>query len=398
MELRDLKAQYQALKTELDAAIAKAVGECSFIGGQQVEELEHALAQYVEVRHCITCANGTDALSLVLMAWGIGAGDAVFVPDFTFFATGEAVALAGAEPIFVDVDEDTFNMDAHALEKSVQTVLQEGRLTPRAVIPVDLFGLPANYPAIEDIAARYHLRVLEDGAQGLGGSLGGRMSCSFGSAAITSFFPAKPLGCYGDGGAIFTSDDDLAALLRSLCVHGKGAHKYDNLRIGRNSRLDTLQAAILLVKLRAFRRYELERVNQLAHRYGTRLLGAVKPPVIPQGATSSRAQYTITLPDEVSRDRVKGVLEGKGIASGIYYPTPLSGQRAFAPFVLRSNPRSPVAERLCRQVLSLPMHPYLTEEEVDAVAAAVTGALNEAGENTVNHQNAHKNHPPIFLS
>ena len=248
MQFRDLKQQYQALKNEIDEAMIKVAGDCNFISGAQVAELEKELAEYVGVKHCITCANGTDALSIAMMAWGIGEGDAVFVPDFTFFSSGEIVSHCGATPIFIDVDSDTYNISCDSLEKAIERVKAEEVLTPKAIIAVDLFGLPADFDNIKPIADKYNLLVLEDGAQGFGSEIRGKKACSFGDIATTSFFPAKPLGCYGDGGAVFTDDDELAALMQSIRVHGKGKMKYDNVRIGLNSRLDTIQAAILCVK------------------------------------------------------------------------------------------------------------------------------------------------------
>ena len=310
MQFRDLKQQYQVLKGEMDKAILEVVSSANFISGRQVEELETELAEYVGVKHCVTCANGTDALSLAMMAWEIGPGDAVFVPDFTFFSTGEIVAFAGATPVFVDVDKDTFNISVDSLEKKIQEVLQEGKLTPKVVIPVDLFGLPADYVNVKRIADQYGLLILEDGAQGFGGELNGKRACGFGDISTTSFFPAKPLGCYGDGGAVFTNDDEMANLLQSLRVHGKGKMKYDNIRIGLNSRLDTLQAAILSVKLKAFRQYEVEDINKVADRYTELLKGLVKTPVVPEGFYSSWAQYTIQLNRREERDALQAKLKG----------------------------------------------------------------------------------------
>ena len=297
MNFRDLKKQYEALKPEIDAAINEAVTSARFISGPQVKELEQKLADYVGVKHCVTCANGTDAITLALTAWGIGRGDAAFVPDFTFFSSGECPAAVGATPVFVDVDKRTFNLDPEKLEQSIRTVLDEGEYTPKAVVAVDLFGLPADYPKIKAVCDKYNLLLLEDGAQGFGGSLGGKKACSFGDIATTSFFPAKPLGCYGDGGAVFTDNDEWAALLRSLTVHGKsGNDKYNNIRIGMNSRLDTLQAAILIPKLDAFERYELDKVNEAAALYSQKLAGSgLVLPLIPEGFVSSWAQYTIQL-------------------------------------------------------------------------------------------------------
>ena len=252
MEFRDLKQQYQLHKEQIDKAISGVLDRADFIQGRMVTQLEETLADYVGVKYCITCANGTDALQLALMAWGLGAGDAVFVPDFTFFSSGEAVSAVNAVPVFADVDADTFNISPQSLEAAVKHVLQNTDLNPRALVAVDLFGQPADFHEIRKIADRYGLLILEDAAQGFGGKIGERRVCSFGDIATTSFFPAKPLGCYGDGGAVFTDNEEWADLIRSCCVHGKGSDKYDNVRIGMNSRLDTIQAAVLLEKLKFF--------------------------------------------------------------------------------------------------------------------------------------------------
>ena len=267
MEFRDLKQQYRVLQEQMDKAILDAVASGAYIMGKPVKELEAQLAEYVGVKHCLSCANGTDALTLALKAWSIGPGDAVFVPDFTFFSSAEVVPLEGATPVFVDVCEETFNIDAADLQRAVEQVLAEGRLCPKVVVAVDLFGLPADYEAIRQVADKYGLLILEDGAQGFGGSIDGKRACSFGDIATTSFFPAKPVGCYGDGGAVFTDNDEWAALIESYRVHGKGTFKYDNVRIGMNSRLDTVQAAVLQVKLKAFAEYELDAVNAAAGKY-----------------------------------------------------------------------------------------------------------------------------------
>lgn len=369
MEFRDLKRQYQALQPEMDAAIRAVAASGAFIMGPQVRELETRLADYVGVKHCLTCASGTDALTLALKALGIGPGDAVFVPDFTFFATAETVALEGATPVFVDVREDTFNLDAEDLERKVATTRKEGKLQPKAVIAVDLFGLPADYPAIRRVTKSYGLYLVEDGAQGFGGKIGSRRACSFGDISTTSFFPAKPLGCYGDGGAVFTDNDELAALMGSLRIHGKGADKYDNVRIGLNSRLDTLQAAILGIKLRAFAETELKAVQDAAAAYTLRLGGIVATPVVPEGFASSWAQYTIRIQDRTQRDAVQAALKEAGIPALVYYPKPMHLQAAFAG--LAAADACPVATRLCGEVLSLPMHPYLTTEDIGRVCAAL---------------------------
>lgn len=373
MQFRDLKRQYEALKHQIDSAISDVITSSSFISGSQVTELECQLADYVGRKHCITCGNGTDALSMALMAWGIKEGDAVFVPDFTFFATGEVVSFEGATPVFVDVDKDTFNMDPEKLEEAVREVVNEGRLTPRLVIPVDLFGLPADYEKIQAVAEKYGMKILEDGAQGFGGRIREKKACSFGEISATSFFPAKPLGCYGDGGAVFTDSDETAAYLESIRVHGKGSYKYENVRIGWNSRLDTIQAAVMLPKLQAFQEYELERVNEAAARYTQELKNIVKTPVIPEHFYSSWAQYTIQLENGEERDRLQGFLKEKGIPTMVYYPIPMHCQRAFEGLKLYQE--CPVTERLCQTVLSLPMHPYLEREEQERIAEAVKACL-----------------------
>jgi dTDP-4-amino-4,6-dideoxygalactose transaminase len=373
MEFRDLKRQYAAVQKEMDMAVRDAIADGVFIMGQRVAELETRLAAYVGAKHCITCASGTDALTLALKAMSIGAGDAVFVPDFTFFATAEAVALEGATPIFVDVREDTFNIDVQSLETAVARVKKEGCLKPKAIIAVDLFGQPADYDAIREVARRYDLKIIEDGAQGFGGRIGNRRACSFGDIATTSFFPAKPLGCYGDGGAVFTDNDEWAAVMVSLRVHGKGSNKYDNVRIGLNSRLDTLQAAVLKVKMDAFEKWELQAVQDAAASYTKHLEGVVATPVVPEGYYSSWAQYTIRLSDQSERDAVKSALSSKGIPTGVYYPRPLHLQPAFSH--LPQNDPCPVATRVCTQVLSLPMHPYLTSSEINEVCGTICDSL-----------------------
>ncbi len=386
MEFRDLKHQYQVLKCDIDQAVLEAMASGAYIMGPQVKALEKELAEYVGVKHCLTCANGTDALTLALKAWGIGPGDAVFVPDFTFFSSAEVVSLEGATPVFVDVREDTFNLDAQDLERAIRKVIAEGRLTPKVIVAVDLFGLPADYMAIRAVADRYGLLILEDGAQGFGGSSSvilseakesSQRACSFGDISTTSFFPAKPLGCYGDGGAVFTDNDDWAALIESYRVHGKGTFKYDNVRIGMNSRLDTVQAAILQVKFRAFKEYELDAVNEAAVLYTSRLQGFVGTPVIPEGFRSSWAQYTIRLQDRVQRDAVQSALKAAGIPAMVYYPKPMHLQTAFSTVIPSEAKESscPVATSLCERVLSLPMHPYLTPEDIDTVCSTLESAL-----------------------
>lgn len=362
----DLQAQRRRLGEPLNKAIQDAVEAGQWILGPQVTALEKQLAEFAGVRHCVACANGTDALMLVLRAWEIGPGDAVFVPAFTFAASGEVVALVGAEPVFVDVLEDTFNMDPASLEAAIALVKREGRLKPRAIMPVDLFGQPADYHALEKIAAREKLPMLCDAAQGFGGLLDGRRAGGIGDAAATSFFPAKPLGCYGDGGATFTNDDALNELLRSIRMHGQGADKYENVRIGVNSRLDTIQAAILIEKLKIFPE-EIEMREAVARRYNERLSASnrIRVPHVIEGAQSTWAQYTIQVPD---RDKLAADLRAKGIPTAIYYPIPLSRQKGYAHY---PSAPIPVSEPLSQSVISLPMHPYLDAPTQDRIIEAV---------------------------
>ena len=376
MQFRDLKKQYQVLKNDIDAGIAEVLASAQFISGPQVKALEAQLAEYVGVKHCITCANGTDAITLAMMAWGVKEGDAVFVPDFTFFSSGECPAFEGATPVYVDVDERTFNLDPVKLEEAIIKVKEEGRYTPKAVVAVDLFGLPADYTRIRPVCEKYGLLLMEDAAQGFGGSINGKRACSFGDISTTSFFPAKPLGCYGDGGAVFTDNDEWAEYLRSICVHGKSANdKYNNIRIGMNSRLDTLQAAILMPKLKAFADYELDDVNKAADMYMEALKDAcLTLPLVPEGFRSSWAQFTTQLPADIVRADLQAALKAKGIPTMVYYPKPMHLQGAFEG-TYSAEADCPVTERLCATVLSLPMHPYLTQEDVNEVVSAIKECL-----------------------
>lgn len=377
MQFRDLHRQYEKLKDSIDTSIAEVLSSAHFISGEQVGVLESTLADYTGTKHCITCANGTDAISIALLAWDIGPGDAVFVPDFTFFSSGECPAAAGAVPVFVDVKKETFNLDPAALEQAVKKVLAEGLYKPRAVVAVDLFGLPAEYDAIRRVCDKYHLFLLEDGAQGFGGRIGGKRACSFGDISTTSFFPAKPLGCYGDGGAIFTDDEELAARMRSIAVHGKNREdKYDNVRLGMNSRLDTIQAAVLLQKLQAFKAYELGDVNRAAELYTERLchISGITFPMVPESYYSSWAQYTIQLSDSMDRTAIQEKLKAQGIPTMIYYTKPMHKQGAFEG-TYSAQADCPAAEELCRSVLCLPIHPYLTEEEIENVTEALEQSL-----------------------
>jgi dTDP-4-amino-4,6-dideoxygalactose transaminase len=366
----DLQAQRRRLGEPLNRAIQAAVEGGQWVMGPQVMELEEKLAAFAGAKHCITCANGTDALMIVLRAWDIGPGDAVFVPAFTFAASAEVVALVGASPVFVDVLEDTFNMDPASLEAAIAMVRQTTSLRPRAVMPVDLFGQPAEYRAIEAITTREKLKLLCDTAQGFGGVLDGRRTGTIGDAAATSFFPAKPLGCYGDGGATFTNDDALAELLRSIRIHGQGRDKYENVRIGVNSRLDTIQAAILLEKLKIFPA-EIEERERIAVGYNQRLgqSNKIRVPRVIAGAQSTWAQYTIQVSD---RDKVQTSLKERGIPTAIYYPIPLSHQKGYRHY---PSAATAVSEKLSKTVISLPMHPYLDDRTLETISEAVSASL-----------------------
>lgn len=373
MEFRDLGAQYRALRDDIDSAVSCVLASGRYIGGEEVSALEAELTEYVGAKHCIACANGTDALQLALMAWGVGPGDAVVVPDFTFFSSGEVVSAVGATPVFADVLEGTFDIDPSQIAPACALARERG-LEPRAVVAVDLFGLPADYPAIRAACDAEGLLLLEDGAQGFGGSVGGGRACSLGDISTTSFFPAKPLGCYGDGGAVFTDNDEWAELIRSYAVHGKGTMKYDNVRVGMNSRLDTVQAAILRVKLRAFEEYELDAVNERAAWYAGALAGSgLGLPFVPAGHRSSWAQYTVVLPEGADRDAVQARMRGRGIPTNVYYPRPMHEQPAFAGRSLALS--CPVTERLCGSVLSLPMGPYLGHGDAERTADTLGRAV-----------------------
>ena len=374
MQFIDLKKQYEVLKEQIDKNVITVMTEGRFIGGIEVKQLQTELADYCGVKHCLTCANGTDALTIALRCLGAGKGDAVFVPTFTFFASAETVALEGATCIFVDVDERTFNIDAVKLEKAVKAVIKEGKLNPKCVVAVDLFGQPADFPAIRKVTDKYGLKIIEDGAQGFGGSINGKKACSFGDIATTSFFPAKPLGCYGDGGAIFTDNDEYYELMSSLAVHGKGSYKYDNVRIGYNSRLDTVQAAVLLPKLDAFRKYELKDRNIAAAKYTEALENKFVTPFVPDGFESSWAQYTLMLESEQQRDMIQASLKEKGIPTMVYYPIPMHKQTAFKGYDFNLDDLK-VAESLCGRVMSIPMHPYLDDNTIETVVKALNECI-----------------------
>ena len=366
----DLQAQRRRLGEPLNMAIMAAVEGGQWVMGPQVSELEEKLAEFSGVKHCVACANGTDALLIVLRAWDIGAGDAVFVPAFTFAASAEVVALVGASPVFVDVLEGTYNMDPVSLEAAIALVRRDGKLKPRAIMPVDLFGQPADYRQIEVIAVREGLKVLSDTAQGFGATIDGRRTGAIGDAAATSFFPAKPLGCYGDGGAIFTNDGALAELLRSIRIHGQGSDKYENVRVGLNSRLDTIQAAILLEKLKIFPDEIMAR-EAVARRYTQNLSRSnqICVPHIIDGAQSTWAQYTIQVPD---RSRLQADLKAQGIPTAVYYPIPLNAQAGYCHY---PSVKTPNCERVRHSVVSLPMHPYLEPAIQDKIVNAVLSSV-----------------------
>lgn len=372
MQFIDLAAQQARIRERIDRRIAGVLDHGAYIMGPEVAELEGALAEFAGARHCLGCANGTDALLLALMALGVRKGDAVFVPSFTFAATAEVVPPTGATPVLVDIDPVSFNMDPASLLRAIEQARALG-LRPAVVIPVDLFGVPADYPAIAEIARAEGMRIIADAAQSFGGALGNRKVGVLGDITTTSFFPAKPLGCYGDGGALFTDDPDLAALIDSLRVHGKGAEKYDNVRIGMNSRLDTIQAAILLEKL-AILPDEIEARQRVADAYSAALGDLVTPPRVPANTRSAWAQYTLRLPPDRDRADVMARLRAMDVPSTIYYPRPLHRQTAYARFP--ADPEGlPAAEAAADRVLSLPMHPYLAPEDIEKVVTALRTAV-----------------------
>lgn len=375
MEFIDLKEQYRVLKNDIDNNIKKVLNDAHYIMGDEVEELENKLANYVGRKYAITCANGTDALTIALKALNIKEKDAVLVPSFTFYSSAEVVSLEGATPIFVDVDE-TFNIDVDKLKDTIKLIKEDNKYNLKAIITVDLFGQPANYPEILEIAKDNNLKIIEDGAQGFGGSINGKMACSFGDISTTSFFPAKPLGCYGDGGAIFTDDDELNKKILSIRVHGKGSHKYENVRVGLNSRLDTLQAAILLPKLKAFEEYELDNRNRIAKLYTEKLSDLVITPKILDGFRSSWAQYTLILNDREEREYVQNKLKEKKIPTMVYYPIPLHKQKVYEGYNFNLSNLTKSAE-LCEKVMSIPMHPYLKEKDIELVVTEIRKAITE---------------------
>jgi dTDP-4-amino-4,6-dideoxygalactose transaminase len=367
----DVAAQRRRLGKAIDEATARVLDHCQFLMGPEVALFETELAAFCGARHALSCSSGTDALVMILMAKGIGPGDAVFCPTFTFCATAEAAALIGATPVLVDVDADTFNIDAASLKSAIMTAKAKG-LKPRAVIPVDLFGLPADHDAVAEVADAEGLFNLDDAAQGFGGSYKGRAVGTFGHATATSFFPAKPLGCYGDGGAVLTDDDELLAVLKSVRVHGGGSDKYDNVRLGLTARLDTIQAAVLIEKLKIFRD-EIATRNRVARRYSEALKDVATVPAVPDGYESVWAQYTIRLAPG-KRDGLARALQAEGIPTAIYYARPLHKQTAYRNFPV-AQAGLQVSERLADEVISLPMHAYLDEATQDRIVDAVKRAL-----------------------
>lgn len=366
MNFIDLKRQYSEIKDLVQSGINTVLDHGMYVMGPEITELEKQLAEYAGVKHAVACSSGTDALLMPLMAWKIGPGDAVFTTPFTFIATAEVIKLVGGTPVFVDIDEKTYNIDPKKLDEAITAVKAEGKLNPKAVIPVDLFGLPADYDEIEKTAEKHNLYVLEDAAQGFGGSRNGRKAGSWGHVAATSFFPAKPLGCYGDGGAIFTNDDEMLELLQSIRMHGQGDDRYDNVRIGINGRLDSIQAAVLLAKLTIFDN-EIKLRNEAAAKYISALEGKVVTPHIPEGYTSCWAQFCVLAKDIDDRALLQGKLKEQNIPSPIYYPKPLHLQDAFAELGHEKGD-FPVTDMIAERIFALPMHPYLTDEEIKLIA------------------------------
>jgi len=368
----DLKSQYQQIKPDVDAAIQSVLNHGQYIMGPEVTQLEKELADYIGVKHVVSCSSGTDALVLPLMAKKLEKSDAVFTVSFTFFATAETISLAGGTPVFVDVDSRTFNMDVNHLEAQIEAVIAKGELQPKGIMPVDLFGLPADYDAINAIAEKYDMFVLEDAAQGFAGDYKGKKACGLAQSAATSFFPAKPLGCYGDGGAVFTDDTEFYDELVSLRVHGqsKVGDKYDNVNIGLNARMDTIQAAVLLEKLKLYDG-EIEQRNRVAERYSKNLEGVVETPYVPKGYGSVWAQYSV-LSDK--REIIREALGEKGIPSAVYYPVPIHTSTAYKHLGYKSGDL-PVTEKLSTKVFSLPMHPYLEDQQIDEISEVIKSAI-----------------------
>jgi dTDP-4-amino-4,6-dideoxygalactose transaminase len=373
MQFIDLRTQFERIENNVLERVESVLRSQKYILGPEVTELEQKLAEFAGVKHAITCSSGTDALVIPLMAYSLTTSDAVFVPSFSFFASAESITLGGGTPVFVDSDPISFNMSCESLQQAIDRILAEGKLTPRGIMPVDLFGCPADYEAIRVIAQKYGLFIIEDTAQGFGGEYKGMRAGSLGDVAATSFFPAKPLGCYGDGGAIFTNDDELAELMVSIRVHGQGIDKYDNVRIGVNGRMDTIQAAILLSKLEIFDD-EIRERNRVAATYSELLDGLVGTPTIPDGSLSVWAQYTITTDGPETRARIVDALKQEGVPTAIYYTVPIHLSTAYASLGYTKGDL-PMCEDLAGKVLSLPMHPYLSQEDIESIATIIRKSL-----------------------
>lgn len=373
MEFIDLKSQYLYLKDEIDANISKVLQSTHFILGEEVSEFEEKLAEYVGVKHVVGCSDGTSALQLIYMAYGIGEGDAVFCPDMTFVASVEPACMLGATPIFCDIDRKSYNLDPDSLERQIKAVLKDGRYTPKAVVAVDFIGNPANYERIREITNRYDLLLIEDAAQGIGASINGVKCGTFGDIAATSFFPSKPLGCYGDGGAVFTNDDEMDKLLRSLRVHGKGRSKYDNQRVGVNARLDTIQAAILLPKLKVLEQ-EIQKRQEIAAKYDAAFAGMFQIPYIEDGVVSSYAQYALLAKDTEQRDYIMEQLKKNDIPSLVYYPVPLHMMKVFEGCFMGEETFENTID-YANRTFSLPFSPYLSEEEQKKVIDTVINCI-----------------------
>lgn len=375
MEFIDLKAQYAALKDEIDDNIHKVLTSTHFILGEEEEEFEKKLAEYIGVKHVVGCSNGTDALQLIYMAYGIGKGDAVFCPDMTFVASVEPACLLGAEAVFCDIDSRTYNIAVDSLERQINAVIKEGRLTPKAVVAVDFIGNPADYSEIQKVVQKYNLLLIEDAAQGIGASVNGVKCGAFGDIAATSFFPSKPLGCYGDGGAVFTNDDAIDRLLRSIRVHGKGKSKYDNQRVGMNARLDTIQAAIMLPKLKVLDQ-EISIRQTIAGRYNQAFKDIFQIPYVMEGMVSSYAQYALLAKDKEQRDYIMSELKAHNIPTLIYYPVPLHKMKVFEGCFMGEETFENTVSYADR-TFSLPFSAYLKEEDqekvIDIVCAAAAG-------------------------
>lgn len=373
MQFIDLHRQYNLIDKKIKNGLLNVLDHKRFIMGTEINDLEARLAEYVGVKHVICCASGTDALVIPLRAYGISKKDAVFVPSFTFFASAESISLAGGTPVFVDCEKDTYNMSVESLKKAIAHVKAEGKLNPRGIIAVDLFGLPANFQEISEIAKQNNMFLLEDGAQGFGGKIGDKRACSFGDVAATSFFPAKPLGCYGDGGAIFTNDDELANKINSIHIHGQGFDKYDNIRLGLNSRLDTIQAVVLDAKLDIFNE-ELEKRNIVAKKYMDYLKDIVEIPIVTENFYSCWAQFTVKVKPEQSRAEVINKINKANIPTAIYYPIPIHLSSAYKE-IAAEQIELPNTEDISKRVFSIPMHPYITDDEIKEICKAVKDSV-----------------------